>query len=202
MDASQLSLAAVASHPDWWSGWMGALLGAAIGAVLGSCIPLVWTSRQRRLERIGELVGMQVELRLQQMDMDALLNDPVQSPLYRLPVSIFERALPKLIGEKKLTVNEISLLVEYVNRVDELNRGLDRAAEASTTTANGWVVEGEYNRNRDKAKKMLSEKLARHADQSLFAGAWAALLRLENARSNRFWRWICRRWQYGAFAPP
>ena len=49
--------------------------------------------------------------------------------MYRLPLTMFERGLPKLIGEGLLTTNEISGLVEYIMRAEELNRGLDRGGE-------------------------------------------------------------------------
>jgi hypothetical protein len=190
MDAFQIVLHAATSHSDWWTGWVGAVLGALFGTTVGSCIPVLWARHLRRLERKGELVGMLVELRLAQLYMDALLKDGVASPLYRLPLSMFERGLPKLIGDGKLTTNEIGLLVEYVNRIEELNRGLDRAGEASKILANDLAVAREHERNILKAEDILSAKLTRHDDQSLFDGARGALLWVDEFEKN----WSLRLW--------
>jgi hypothetical protein len=89
------AIAALGSHPDWWSGWVGALISFGWPKCTCRCYSL----------------------------------KAVSAPAYRLPLSTFERALPKLIGEKKLSANEISLLVEYMSCAEELNRGLDRAAK-------------------------------------------------------------------------
>ena len=52
-------------------------------------------------------------------------------------MSICRQALPKLIGDNVLTKAEVAALVEYVNRVEEINRGLERAGEAHAT--NEWL---------------------------------------------------------------
>ena len=187
------------AHPDWWSGWLGALIGGVIGAVLGSSIPLSWSARQRRRERTGEIWAMQVELRLAKLHMDTLLEEGLHGmPLYQIPLSMFHRALPKLIGEKKLTLNQISLLVEYVNRAEELNRGLDHAVRASVDLKS-IVPAIERSSNRERARAILQEKLVRHGDQTLYDGAWYALIDADESWIIRLWRWICDRWEFGAF---
>jgi hypothetical protein len=190
MDAFQIALSAGTSHPDWLTGWVGAILGALIGTTIGGGVPLWWASRLRRLERKGQLFGMMAELRLAQLYMSALLSDGYASPLYRLPLSMFEQALPKLIGDGKLTINEIGVLVEYVNRIEELNRGLDRSAEASTKPANGGVLAEEHSRNKIKANNILNEKLARRRDLSVYNGAWYALFRVKESDEH----WWLRLW--------
>src|SRR5580658_7345151 len=109
---------------DWWVGTGGTLFGAILGAIMGSFIPLLWQRSIRAKERRGELLGMQVEMRQASIDLSNLLSDKIEAPLYRLPLAIFKQALPKIIGEDKLTRDEVSVLVEYVNRAEELNRGL------------------------------------------------------------------------------
>lgn len=190
----------LSSHPDWWSGWLGVLIGGVIGAVIGSGIPLGWSAWQRRLERRGEVIAMQIELRLAEIHMLSLLRDNVAAPLYRLPLSNFERALPKLIGEERLTMNEIALLVEYMSRVEELNRGLDRAADASMVVGS-QVLLPEFKRNKLKAEAILHEKLKRNGNQSLYGGAWFTLIGIQESVAYRFWRWICDRWWNGALGP-
>jgi hypothetical protein len=186
------TLGELTSHADWFSGWVGALIGGLIGAVVGSSIPLGWSAWQRSRERKGEVLAMQVELRVAHLHITTLLEDEGGTPLFRLPLSMFHRALPKLIGDRKLRLNDIGLLVEYVNRVEELNRRLDYSA--SMNAAN-LVPIIEVNRT---ARAILQEKLERHGNQSLYDGAWSALLDVEESIYSRLWRWICDRWQYGA----
>jgi hypothetical protein len=163
-----------------WAGAASVLAGAVIGGVIGSGIPLWWARRLRRIERRGELIGMLVEMHLSLIDMNALQTDNFAAPLYRLPVSIFKQALPKLIGEKGLGENGVSVLVEYMNRVEELNRGLDRAGSAHAAR-DAILIAEESSRNKLKAETIRTEKSDRHEDQTLYDGAWAALTRLEDA---------------------
>src|SRR5207253_3017856 len=118
---------------DWWTGVGGAVLGGVLGALAGSSFPLWWAWRARGLERAGEIKAMQDELEHAQRAMTALRTAGVLAPLFHLPLNTFGRALPKLIGEGKLTGAEISALVEYEMRAEELNRGLDLAVQASAS---------------------------------------------------------------------
>jgi hypothetical protein len=94
----------VAHHViEWWEGGAGAILGALLGALIGSIIPLAWAWNARRIERKGEITAMQVEMYHARLAMNALRKDQIQAPLYHLPLTMFERGLPKLIGEDKLT---------------------------------------------------------------------------------------------------
>jgi hypothetical protein len=103
--------------------------GALLGALIGGGIPLGWAALLRRRERAGEIQAMQVEMYDAKRSMAALRKENISAPLYRLPLTMFERGLPKLVGEGLLTLNEIAGLIEYVMRSEELNRGLDRAGE-------------------------------------------------------------------------
>jgi hypothetical protein len=84
-----------------------------------------------------------------------------------------------------------------MNRIEELNRGLERAGEASAIVANDWAVKAEYKRNCLKAGNILNEGLERHGYIPLQTGAWDALFRLQFTRWFRLRRWISRRWYYG-----
>jgi hypothetical protein len=171
---------------NWWEGGAGAMAAALLGALIGGCIPLFWSWRLRRTERRGELVGMVAELHQTSLDCNSLRTEGIQAPLYRLPLSIFKQALPKLIGEGKLTWEEVSVLVEYVNRIDELNRGLDRAGAAHAAVA-GVLLAEEFGRNCLKAEMIFETTLKRHGDQTLFDGAVSAVLDLQDAEDR--WRW-------------
>jgi hypothetical protein len=143
---------------------------------------------------------MQVELQQAHIAISNLLLDAVAAPLYRLPLAISKQALPKLIGDDVLDGNEVGVLVEYINSVEELNRGLDHAAEASMVDSTELLT-AQFTRNRAKGKDLLNKSYTRHGDQTLYEGAWAALLRIQERPIHRFWRWLCYRWRYGAFGP-
>lgn len=164
---------------DWWAGGAGVL----IGAVIGSCIPLLWMRRLRQVERRGELDGMLIELQLAEINMIQLRTDRVLAPLYRLPIALFKQALPKLIGENGVTLNQKGVLVEYVNRIEELNRGLDRAGAADRAAE----AAAEFNRNCIKANSILHDPLQRHGNLSLFNGAIAAILSIQEADKDSWW---------------
>jgi hypothetical protein len=162
---------------DWWAGAAGALLGAFIG----SCVPLAWYWLSRRKERRGELIAMQAEMYHAQQAMRTLMTAGIAAPLYQLPLTTFERALPKLIGDGKLSPNEIAALVEYVMRAEELNRGLDRAVDAAAGSDEATIsvaVKREYDRNFLKAEHIVDEEQKRFGGETLFAAAERALYRL------------------------
>jgi hypothetical protein len=119
-------------------------------------------------------VGMVAELHQPWIDCNCLWTDNIQAPLYRLPLAIFKQALPKLIGEGRLTGSEVSLRVEYVNRVDELNRRLDRAGAAHAAHTELLLAE-EFGRNCLKAEAIFETALERHGGQTLSMGRWTSL---------------------------
>jgi hypothetical protein len=107
----------------------------------------------------------------------ALKRDNIPAPLYRLPIAMFSRAVPKLVGEGSLTFNEVGILVEYVNRIEELNRGLDRAGEAHAAGREPQMME-EFDRNLIKAEGF-SKVERRLENQSLFCATKDAVYRLD-----------------------
>jgi hypothetical protein len=113
-----------------------------------------------------------------------LRTDGVRAPLYRMPLRMFELSLPKLIGEGLLADKHVSALVEYVWRVEELNRGLDNAAGAAAAgPLYENLLQGEYGRNVKKAEDILEKKEPRlgGALLSVFDAAWEALFAAERA---------------------
>jgi hypothetical protein len=169
---------------DWWAGAAGALFGA----VIGSCIPLWWSWWRRWVERNGEITAMHVELFRVSLILRELIAAGMTAPLYRLPITITQRALPKLIGDGVLDGSEVYALVEYVNRVEELNRGLDRAGNAHALQ-DARLLLSEHKRNVAKATELLDQQLERHDGQSVFDAVQAALFRLENADEEPAWVW-------------
>lgn len=162
---------------EWWSGVGGALLGALIG----SFIPLGWSWWQRRSERHGEIQAMHVEFRRALEYMEALRRDNIAAPLYRLPTSLCKQALPKLIGDDLLTLNEVGALVDYVNAADEINRGLDRSGEAHAAGNDTWLRQ-EHSRTLSKVDEVIGQPKERYGGMNLFDAAQAAVFRVEGRK--------------------
>jgi hypothetical protein len=116
---------------------------------------------------------------------------------------MFHRALPKLIGERGLSGNEVYGLIEYVMRIEELNRGLDlaRASEAEAATRPKGMapefryqdLEKVYERNVDKAALILEEKLQRLEDETVYDSALHALMSIEGTYLDARWERFKRR---------
>jgi hypothetical protein len=167
----------------WWIGLVSALLGAGIG----SSVPIWWSSRLRRIERLGEITAMISEASSAGSRMRTLIRGPVKAPLYRLPSAISKHALPKLIGDGKLTDAEIDLLVEFSNKVDEINRGLERAGAAHAANPEGskWLDQ-EYERNVAKAAEAVEVDTAENKNSlSMVDSVLAALLRVDRIYAKR-----------------
>jgi hypothetical protein len=173
---------------DWlWAGAGGAVVGGVLGALAGSAVPLWWAWHARQVERRGEIIAMRDEMQHALTAMTALRTKPkILAPLYHLPLTTFERGLPKLIGEGKLTEAEISALVEYEMRAQELNRGLDLAVKASAVDlglpGNFATLEGLHGRNADKVRHILDEKQPRLGETTVFEAAEAGLTRLSRKK--------------------
>lgn len=180
-------------HAIWWDGVAGALLGAILGSLIGSGIPLMSARKGRRIERRGEISAIQVELYHARLSMQSLLTEDIAAPLYRLPLDTFERALPKLIGEGALSNDETAVLIEYVMRIEELNRGLERAGQAAILDRSNALA-AEFNRNREKTTNILVKKLERYKGRTIYEAAWQTAFRLEDTY-NHVWfvRLFCRR---------
>lgn len=160
-----------------WEGWAGAVIAALLGALIGSCVPLAWASWRRRIERRGEVTGMLSELLRVRVQLHALLHDNVAAPLYRLPVAMTAHVLPKLIGDGVLSDNEVYALIEWVNRIEELNRGLERAG-AAHAAYHEEAARQEFERNQAKAVEIRDERLERHGDRPLLEATQDVLFRL------------------------
>lgn len=173
------------------------LRSATLGAGIGSSVPIGWSSRLRRIERLGELIAMISETSPAVLRMRTLIREQIKAPLYRLPSTISKHALPKLIGDGQLTHPEIDLLVEFSNKVDEINRGLERAgaAHSKDPESSKWL-EQEYNRNVAKANEVVEVDTAENkialsvADQVL-----AELLRVERIYAKRRNLWTRFGWR-------
>jgi uncharacterized protein YacL len=172
----------VAPAIQWWEGAGGAVLGALFGALIGSCIPLSWARWTRRKERFGEVAAMQEEMLHAHRAMVALRTDNILAPLYHLPLTMFERALPKLIGDGLLRREEVSGLIEYVMRAEELNRGLELARQVAAAGAHEQAIAAQWGRNLSKIRHILDERHDRLDRRTVYVAAKHALIRLGNPR--------------------
>jgi hypothetical protein len=155
---------------------------AAIGTLLAVVVAL-WLAqrdvRARRTERRGEIIAMITEVYRAGVSMRALLKENIQAPLYRMPIANFNRALPKFITDGRLDIDDIGTLVDYGNRMEELNRGLERAGDAHAAGVGGMgLLAQEFQRNMAKAREILEAKSNRYDDQTLLDATEVALLRL------------------------
>ena len=120
-----------------WQVIIGVVLGFALGL-----IPLWWVRRRRLL---GHWRVLRVEIEACCRFAQTLLAEPVQSPLYRLPVLSYEICYPSILAEGAPTEPEISTLTKFFGHVLEVNRGLDNADE--------WLKigdDGKLKRERDR----------------------------------------------------
>ncbi len=145
-----------------------------VSFVLGLIVPLVSARYLRRVERRGEVIAMLVEMTETRARLITYTTQNIMAPLYRLPTSILKIALPKLIGAGPLTNREIDTLIQYFNKVDEINRGLDRAGDESDID----LVRREYARNCAKATEMLSKPIYSGEPGAMIEVANMAMLRM------------------------
>lgn len=137
--------------PTLTPGW-----AAILGALVGSNVPPAWAAYRRRVERRGEVEAALCEARICRECMEALIDEGIMAPLYRLPTGALARALPKLVGDGSLSMNETGALVTYLAKMEEINRGLDRSGAAHAAGKNDQV-EGEYRRLKLKAQRYLKK---------------------------------------------
>lgn len=156
----------------------------AAGVIIGGCIPLAWSWWRRRVERRGEITGVHAEFFRIHLQLRALFDAKVEAPLYRLPISVTSQVLPKLIGDGVLDENDVYVLIEWVNRIEELNRGLDRAGDAHASN-DAAGARNEYSRNLAKAREIIEESLERFHGQTLLDAAESIFFRLEEGGSMR-----------------
>lgn len=86
----------------------------------------IWADRKRRLK--GHFYALRAELTLCKEKVNIFLKDEVASPLYRMPLKVYEVAVPILLTENALTEAETISLARFYSQAEDINRGLDNAA--------------------------------------------------------------------------
>ncbi|HYK63391.1 MAG TPA: hypothetical protein VEY94_00470 [Patescibacteria group bacterium] len=135
---------------DPWIGVYGTLAGAIVGAILG----FVLTELARRLERNRERGRIWSALRAEvehcAADAQGFLDWNIMAPLWRLPQDAYRQAVN---ASALSTTGEASAFATFYSPVDQLNRGLDRVAEAADR--GGARANDEHGRNRLKAGRLI-----------------------------------------------
>jgi len=122
------------------------LLGFFLGLVPG------WWSRKQRLKMHWR--ALRAEIALCAELAETFLKDNVMAPLYRLPTKAFSASFPALLADAALNEVEVKQLSKFYELVEQLNRGLDYAAEY-VKNDNSVALKAEYNRLLTKANKLI-----------------------------------------------
>ena len=129
----------------------------------------IWADRKRRLK--GHFYALRAELDLVKEKAEIFLKDEVASPLYRMPLRVYEVAVPILLTEKALSENEVTSLARLYSQAEDINRGLDNAA-AMLAQRDEDGLNREVGRLIEKAKTMVAPE---DEEESLYNAAKAIL---------------------------
>jgi hypothetical protein len=109
------------------------LVGVALGFFL-ALIPKGWS---RWHTARGHLIGLRAEVHKAASYADTYRKDDKASPLYRLPAGGTIAAWQWLSQNRLFTSEETEAFLEFIDLVDQINRGLERAGLAGAN----WVAE-------------------------------------------------------------
>jgi len=90
---------------------------------------------------------------------ETLLRDRVMSPLYRLPLIAYKVSFPVLLADGAVEENEVLSIGRFFNLSEELNRGLDNAAEM-LKAGNDKKLQQSSIATASKRKRSLSQMMA------------------------------------------
>jgi hypothetical protein len=121
--------------------------------------------RKRKLKTHWHAI--RAEMTLCKEKAETLLNTRILAPLYRLPVVAYSASFPILLAEGAVTEDEVMKIGRCFGQIQDINRGLDYAAEMYKL-GNNEKLEKEHERNCLKAKALLFDE---DGDESLFEPA-------------------------------
>ena len=113
---------------------------------------------------------------------ETLLSGRVKSPLYRLPLMTYQTSFPALLADGAVHENEVSVIVRFFSLAQDINRGLDNAAEMFKAS-NDEKLQQEFHRNRLKVRDMIEPK---DGGESLYTQAKTVL---DHKISLRWWQY-------------
>jgi hypothetical protein len=127
---------------------------ATFGFLLG-LVP-IWFQRKRRLKT--HWCALRAEIGQCEEQANTLLTDDVESPLYRLPLIAYQTSYPILLADGAVSEEEVRMLGRFFGLVQDINRGLDNAADIHMSGESTNKLRSEFNRNRLKAEHLIRTK--------------------------------------------
>jgi hypothetical protein len=121
--------------------------------------------RRRKLKTHWHAI--RAEMTLSKEKAETLLKDGIRAPLYRLPVVAYSTSFPILLAEGAVTEDEVMDIGRCFGQMQDINRGLDHAAEIYKL-GNNEKLEKEHERNCLKATALL---FGQDGQESLFEPA-------------------------------
>ena len=150
--------------------------------LLGFFLALVppWLQRKRRLKT--HWCALRAEIEQCREKTETLLSDHVMSPLYRLPVMTYQTSFPVLLADGGAQENEVSVIGRFFSQAQDINRGLDNAAEMFKA-GNNEKVKQEFDRNCLKARELIEPN---DGEESLYTKAKKVV---DHKISLRWWQY-------------
>ena len=156
------------------------IFGMLIGALPS------WFDRKRRLKTHWSALRAEMNLCKEKAE-TVLSKDPAYlSPLYRLPMLAFQVSLPVLLADGALSESESLIVSRFYSQAQDINRGLDNAAEM-LKAGNNEMLKTEYSRNCLKSEGLIHP---RDNQPSLYD----QVISIVNNKINQKW------WQYAQHA--
>ena len=151
-----------------------------LGLLVGLLPP--WFARKRRLKTHWRALRAEVTQCSERATVVFTSQPLVMAPLYRLPLMTYQASFPVLLADGAVSESEVRTLGRFFSQVQDINRGLDNAAE--TNKADKLAkLEQEFERNCFKAKALVE---AQGQEPSLYAQALAIVDRKAN---QSWWRY-------------
>jgi len=145
-----------------------------------------WFIKKRRLKTHWCAVRAEI-IQCNEKATTIFTSEPlVMAPLYRLPLMTYQASFPVLLGDGAVSESEVRVLGRFFSQVQDINRGLDNAAEMNKSDKQA-KLEQEFSRNCLKAKGLVQ---AQGQGLSLYAQALAIVDR----KVNQSW------WRYASHA--
>lgn len=130
----------------WFSGVGATIIGFGLGY-----LPQ-WCSGRAKVRAYKANLSAEVE-KCKEMAL-AYQSDNITSPSYRLPITAWNTAYPKLIELTDITEQESKIINQFYIEVDSLNRGLDQINAARYIHGGGQIRNEELPRNLLKASNI------------------------------------------------
>lgn len=145
-------------NPELWY-QSNEVIAAFIGAALAFFLVMTYDWLRARRRRRAHFSALKAEIGYCHDLAKAYLKEGVAAPLYRLPTVAYANSLPALLADAALNHSDTRSLLAFFNEVETLNRGLDQAEDArliADQAEREVKVDDEFNRNRLKAKHLVS----------------------------------------------